>query len=308
MISHEPKYSPAATEGHVLVVNWSGIDDEAGNGTVKIAVISDVHGNLPALEAVLADIERWAPDEVIVNGDLVNRGPLSLPSLELLQGQLPGARYLQGNHEEFVLRCGRGEDDPDHPAFETRRFSHWTYAQLGEAVETIARWPDHLDLADPEGGSLHITHGSRLGKREGILPETGEAELREKLGDRRDLFIASHTHKPFVRRFNGTLVVNVGSVGSPFDRDPRAAYGRFTFDGRAWRAEIVRVAFDRARTERDYAESGFLEEAGPLARLMLTEFHHSRGHMGPWTRRYYDAVVRGEITVEEAVERYLAAL
>jgi diadenosine tetraphosphatase ApaH/serine/threonine PP2A family protein phosphatase len=111
-----------------------------------------------------------------------------------------------------------------------------------------------------------------------------------------------------VRRFGATLVVNVGSVGSPFDRDPRTSYGRLTYRGGGWKAEIRRLDYDRERAERDFADSGFIEVGGPLVRLMQAELAQSRGHMGPWTARYQRAVLERHITVAEAVEEYLASL
>ena len=275
---------------------------------MKIAVVSDVHGNRPALATVLADIERWCPDRLIVNGDLVNRGPYSLDCLRMLEQQFPAAHLLRGNHETFVLSCGTGRHDPQHPSFDLRRFAHWTYRQLGPAVTQLAGWADHLDLTDLEGGAVHVTHGSRLGNRDGISDRTADADLPAKLGEPRELFITSHTHRPLVRDFEGTLVVNTGSVGSPFDRDPRASYGRFTFHAGRWRAEIMRLAYDKAQAEREFVESGFVEEGGPLARMMLLELQQSRMHIGPWMRRYHQAVLEGEITVAEAVMEHFAAL
>lgn len=275
---------------------------------MKIAVFSDVHGNVPALEAVLGDIEAWGPDVTLVNGDLINRGPDSLGVLRLMQHRMPQAYCVQGNHEGFALRQVGRERDPEDPAFDLRRFSVWTAAQMGPELEQVRAWPHHLDLEDPDGGSVHVTHGSVLGNREGILPETGDEELRAKLGDPRELFIAAHTHRPLVRHFDGTLVVNIGSVGAPFDRDPRAAYGRLTFHSGRWRADIRRVPFDRQATERSFVDSGFLDGGGPLARLMLTELRHCRGHMGHFMRRYYQPILDGAITVRRAVDCYLAEL
>lgn len=271
---------------------------------MKIAVLSDIHGNLPALEVVLEDIERWAPDRVVVNGDLINRGPHSLECLELLRRRLD-PHLLQGNHEEFVRHCAGRAREPDSPTYDLRRFGHWTADRLGGALTQVAAWPGNLDLTDPDGGTIHITHGSRLGSRDGIHPGVGDDELAAKVGDPTHLFITSHTHKPLVRDFNGTRVVNVGSVGTPLDRDPRAAYGRFTFGRGGWAVEIVRLAFDRARAERDFRDSGFLEEGGPLTRLIHAELREARSLVGPWMRQYHDAVRAGEVTVAIAVERYL---
>lgn len=273
---------------------------------MKIAVLSDIHGNVPALTAVLEDIARWRPDQVIVNGDLVSRGPYSLECMRLLQTQFPLALYLTGNHETYVLRCADEPADPDSPTLDIDRFADWALRQLGPAIEEIRGWGDHLDLTDLEqGASVHITHGSRLGNRDGISTRTQDDELPAKLGTPRDLFVGSHTHKPLLRRFNGTLVVNTGSVGQPMDDDPRAAYGRFTLQTGRWQAEIARVAYDKAQAERDFVASGFLAEAGPMARLIYLELRQSHAHVGPWRNLYLDAVRNRQISVAESVAAYL---
>jgi len=100
---------------------------------MKIAVLSDVHGNVPALQAVLDDICAWQADTVIVNGDLVSRGPYSLECLRLMQTQFPAAHYTKGNHESYVLRCADTSTDPDSPTYDVDRFADWTVRQLGVA-------------------------------------------------------------------------------------------------------------------------------------------------------------------------------
>lgn len=275
---------------------------------MKIAVLSDIHGNVPALEAVLEDIVRWQADEVIVNGDLINRGPCSLAVLQLLQQELPDTHLLRGNHENWMLYTAEQGPQPNSPTFEIDRFAHWAVAQMGEALQEVAHWDDHLDVTDLEGGSLHITHGSRLGDRKGIPPECEGEELRQKLGDPRDLFVASHTHRAFSRYVDGNLVINTGSVGQPFDDDVRASYARLQFHNGRWDAGIVRLAYDRERAIADFETSGFLEEGGALTRLIFREFYEATMHVGPWRRQYLEAVKAGEIGVVESVERYLIDL
>lgn len=276
---------------------------------MKIAILSDVHGNVPALTAVLDDIEQWRPDQIIVNGDLVSRGPYSLECLRQLQTRFPQAHYLTGNHETYVLRCVDAPADPDSPTQDIDRFADWTVSKLGSAIEEIRAWGDHLDLTDlDQGASVHITHGSRLGNRDGISARTADEELPAKLGKPRDLFVGSHTHKPLLRHFDGRLVVNTGSVGQPMDGDPRASYGRFTLLAGQWQAEITRVVYDKAQAEQDFIDSGFLAEAGPLARLIYLELQQSRTHVGPWRRTYLDNIKARKISVVDAMEAYLRAL
>lgn len=276
---------------------------------MKIAVLSDVHGNVPALEAVLDDVDRWGADRIIVNGDLINRGPCSLECLRLLDDRRIPVLRIKGNHECFVVDSADRPMDPGEPLYDFYCFGYWTAYRLGPAeVDRIRGWGEHLDLNDPKGGSLHITHGSREGNRSGIHPETPDGQLLRKLGDPRDLFVASHTHKPLLRRFRGTLVVNTGSVGQPFDGDPRSAYARIECNDGQWQARIARVPFDRQRALRDFETSGFLAECGPLARIVYHELEHAQMHLGRWTGLYYEGVKAREISVADAARDYLQSL
>ncbi len=272
---------------------------------MKLAVISDVHGNVPALQMVLEHIERWGPDQIIVNGDLINRGPYSLQVLRLVTDRFPDSIFLKGNHEDFVLNCGTGEEPTFGPVYEMRRFSHWTYSQLGSEMDAISDWEESLDLDGLDGGRLHITHGTRLGNRDGITPRTEDRELPKKLGSGADMFITSHTHWPFVRKYNGATVVNSGSVGSPFDRDYRASYAQISYSQGRWMADIIRLDYDKKQAERNFELSGFLDAGGPIARLILMELHHARGLIGLWIREYEDAVIAGEISLEKSVDMHL---
>ncbi|MBE0511407.1 MAG: metallophosphatase family protein [Chromatiales bacterium] len=275
---------------------------------MKIAVLSDVHGNTPALQAVLADIQAWGADSVIVNGDLVNRGPCSLAAWGLLQALRENVYLLRGNHENWVLHAAAHDPNPHSPTHEIDRLVHWTVAQLGNALPSLHAWADHLDLDELDGASLHITHGSRLGDRKGIQPECEGEELRQKLGDPRALFVVSHTHRAFRRELDGNILINTGSVGQPFDGDVRASYARLQFWRGRWQGEIRRVAYDREQAIRDFEQSGFLDQAGALAPLIFREFVEAQMRVGPWRRQWLARVQAGEISVAEAVQAYLKGL
>lgn len=271
---------------------------------MKIAVLSDVHGNLPALQRVLEDIGDWQPERVIVNGDLLSRGPCSLAVLQALEAYHLPVTPLRGNHENFLLYLRDHPPSPASPTYEMDRFALWTVAQLGDELERVIRWDDHVDMEELEGGSLHITHGSRMGDRHGIHQEISDEELVGRLGDPRDLFVASHTHRPFTRRFEGRLIVNTGSVGQPFDGDTRACYIRLHFTAGSWREEVVRVSYDRERAARDFYDSGFIEGAGPFGELIMQEFKQARVLVGPWRARYLERIRAGAISVTDALSEY----
>jgi predicted phosphodiesterase len=274
---------------------------------MKVAVLSDIHGNMPALQTVVADVDGWLPDVVVVGGDIVNRGPLSGQCLDLLlrRRDADGWHLLRGNHEQMVLECG----DPDRPlagpGYDIARFAHFALAQVNGAVDELRALPDIFERPGPNGDLLRIVHASMRSNRDGIYPMTTDDEMRRQIAPAPAVFVTGHTHRPLLRRIDRTLVVNIGSVGSAFDDDRRAAYGRFTWDDGQWRAEIIRIPYDYAQIEIDYAQSGFLEHGGPLAQLMLVELRIARGLIHRWASRYEEAVRAGELTLEESVRLIL---
>ena len=115
--------------------------------------------------------------------------------------------------------------EPGTPAFAIHQHTYWTAGQLSGLVAAFGELPDRVDLdfAEPAGRASCV-HASLLGNRDGIYPETDDAELAAKVDGGARLFAVGHTHRPLIRDLGGTLVVNVGSVGLPFDGDRRAGY------------------------------------------------------------------------------------
>jgi predicted phosphodiesterase len=274
---------------------------------MKVAVLSDIHGNLPALQAVVDHIDRWAPDIVVVDGDIVNRGPESGACLKLVaqRRDRSGWHLLRGNHEDFVLDCGDPDRPLSGPAYEMTRFAHFALAQVDGLANELHTMPDMFERPAPNGDLLRIVHASMRNNRDGIYPMTLDDQLREQIAPAPAVFVTGHTHRPLMRRLDNTLVVNIGSVGSSFDGDRRAAYGQFTCRGGCWAAEIVRLDYDYDQIERDYVQSGFLEEGGALAQLMLVELRKARGLIHRWASEYEELVLSGRVTLEESVRRLL---
>lgn len=277
---------------------------------MRVAVFSDVQANIQAMEVVVDDIRRWDPDLVIMAGDLVNRGPSNRECLESFDALRREAGWLpvQGNHEEWVLRCF---ERPPLDALDAgmRRFTDWAAAQIGAAqAPLLAGWADHLCFQDPADGWVHVTHGSMKGNRAGISQSIPDEMLDERLPEEVTLFIGGHTHKVHRRRYRDIDVVNVGSVGSPFDRDERAAYGRFEFRDGRWDTRLVRLPYDRAATDRAFHTSGFLDEGGPLARIIYQEWRRADLLIRYWGQRYQAAVLAGDIDLEESVNEFLSEL
>jgi putative phosphoesterase len=204
---------------------------------MRIAIVSDVHGNLIALEAVLEDLERQRPDLVVHGGDLAFNGPRPAESVERIR-QLgwPGVR---GNMDE-ALETHRGR----HPSID------WAREQLGEERN---RWLQELALEWRHDDEVALVHAVPGDLWKAVGREADDAELRAvygPLGAR--LAVYGHIHRPYVRELGDLTVANTGSVGLPFDGDPRASY-LLVSDGRP---EVRRVAYDVERAVRDVEASG----------------------------------------------------
>jgi diadenosine tetraphosphatase ApaH/serine/threonine PP2A family protein phosphatase len=216
-----------------------------------MALIYDVHGNLPALEAVLADARARDVADYVIGGDMSLFGPFPSETIGRLR-ELDGARWLRGNGERWTDAPGEAPDNAFVPgAIEACR------QELGDVlVREFALLPESIDL---ENGT-RCWHGSPVSDVRSFLPEPAddEEELLDGVTDRRLVF--GHTHLPFARTAaNGVALVNPGSVGMPFDGDPRAAYALLHDDGTI---EHRRVAYDheasaaavRERFDGEWAE------------------------------------------------------
>lgn len=277
---------------------------------MKVVIFSDVQGNLPAMEEAISRIQDWGPDLVVMDGDLVNRGPSSLACLERFDQLRRELNWLpvKGNHEAWILRCGR-EPPKDALDAEMRRFADWTYRQVRPRIEALEGWPDHLCFHGGDDASwVHVTHGTMASNRQGISASVSDDDIRGTLPPDVALFVTAHTHRPLARVVDGTPILNVGSVGSPFDGDPRGSFARLEMHRSGWQWEIVRFDYDRDQAERDFHDYGFIEEGGPLARILFEEWRRASLLMPRWRRDFEPAVLAGERPLQPAVDEFLAGI
>jgi predicted phosphodiesterase len=275
---------------------------------MKIAVIADIHGNYQALITVLDHLDRWNPDQVLVLGDIVNRGPRSKDCLHLIQERerLQDWLIIKGNHEGYVLQFLDPAFSRTGPEFELRKVIFWTYQSLNESeLKYLNELPENLRFDLKDGQSIVGYHASTAGDRVGIYPESTPGELKEKIDDSANLFLVGHTHQPLIRLYNDTIISNVGSIGLPFDGDKRAAYGQFIYHNKEWKGEIIRVEYDLSEASKDYHETGFIPDGGPMAELILAELKLGWPQLSSWFGRYESLVMSGELSVKKAVESFL---
>jgi putative phosphoesterase len=184
---------------------------------VKIAALYDIHGNVPALEAVLAEVEAEEVELIVIGGD-VAYGPLPAETLDRLAALGDGVRYVMGNGDrELVDTFDRGSREDDQYA-EQRA---WTVQRLSRAHR------DSLAGYEPtvSAGGVLFCHGSPRSDTETITILSDDERVAPMLdGISEDVIVCGHTHRQFDRRVGAKRLLNAGSVGSPYEGDPDARW------------------------------------------------------------------------------------
>jgi len=191
---------------------------------MRVAALYDVHGNLPALEAVLADVALEDVDVILLGGDVIV-GPMPCETLDLLLQLGDGVRFLAGNHEREVVEILAGGPDPTGLPPDWAVLQRWAAGQLTSAHrEAIERFEREIVL-DVDGlGPTRFCHGSPRRDDEILTSITPDDAVREACsGVREPTIVGGHTHVQFDRRAGGRRLVNAGSVGLPWER-PAGAY------------------------------------------------------------------------------------
>jgi predicted phosphodiesterase len=218
---------------------------------VRVAILSDIHGNAVALEACLADLAAaGGADRIVAAGDLCMDGPRPRKVLRRLKEA--GAHAIRGNTDRMIAL-----DDPAMYDAVEREEIIWQRGALGQ--DWVA-WLGAAPMTVAVGGGpdgLFITHATPKRDDEHVWPDAGDAQLEaitEGVVQRTIAF--GHLHFPYVRTWRDRTFVNVASAGLPKDGDPRAHYVILTQQSGGWSIRSRRVAFDVDKVERQIRKSG----------------------------------------------------
>ena len=216
----------------------------------RVAVLSDVHGNAVALEAVLADVRRETPDLVVFGGDLT-WGPLPRETLDIVRSLELPVVFVRGNAERALLEP---EDEPTERAMWLReRHSADDLAYLGRFVASVAVVVDGL-------GPTLFCHGSPRSDEEVVTPRTPERRVRAMTeGVAEHVVVSAHTHMQFDRDVAGIRSINAGSVGMPYE-DERGAF---------WAMLGPDVELRRTEYSLERAVAAYRATDDPLAEQMV---------------------------------------
>lgn len=257
-----------------------------GSEKARLAILADIHANLPALETVLADLDQFDVQGMLVAGDITG-GPQAGEVIQKLRSL--DALMVRGNGEEYLLDYHWGRSPAvwyHEPLWASLR---WAYAQLDEEeLAYLAGLPAQRIVRIDGATPVRMVHGTPWSTRQflypggdpvalaafsqaGLLPPDGHVPcLAEVLdGLQESVLICAHSHIPWVQEYGGLLVVNPGSVGAPNNGNPRAQYALLTWDGHQWRAELRDVPYDLALVRQAYCDSGLLAAGGVMAAAFL---------------------------------------
>lgn len=183
---------------------------------MRVAVLYDIHGNLPALEAVLADVRAANAHQIVVGGDVLP-GPLPRETLDCLLGLDLPVRFIRGNGDRVVLAQMRGTEPAEVPE-QFREGIRWNAQRLSPEHENVlASWPATLRLEIAGLGDVLFCHATPRNDTDIFTRLTSEASLRPIFqGIDADLVVCGHTHMQFDRMIGDLRIVNAGSVGMPY--------------------------------------------------------------------------------------------
>ena len=226
----------------------------------SVAALYDIHGNLPALEAVLAELEADPPGAVLVGGD-VCAGPMPVAVLRRLR-TLPWPVYwLRGNADRAVVMGYDGTMPPelqDHPLFEG---DAWAASFLSREERDFLDGFPALQALDVEGlGDVLFCHGTARSDEERVTVVTPPERLARILDEAgTELLVCGHTHRQFDRTVGRGRMVNAGSIGRPYEHQPGAYWLRLGPDSR-----LMRTPYDTASADAAFHASGY-----PAAELIF---------------------------------------
>jgi putative phosphoesterase len=234
----------------------------------SIAVISDIHGNITALDAVLAELQSKPCDIVLCTGDLVGYGPRPNEVIERIRSlDIP---TVMGNYDEAVgfklPACGCHIDDPCQKQLSNHSLK-WSFDNTSAGNREFLRsLPEALSL-DLFGKKIMLIHASSDSISEYIYEADDEriSQLLEEMDE--DIYIYGHTHLPFSKNMGQKWLINAGSVGRPKDKDNRAGYIRLKIRDNNIEAEICRVPYDIEKVVADIEASGLDLYFGDFLRM-----------------------------------------
>jgi putative phosphoesterase len=240
---------------------------------MRLAILADVHGSIPALETVLEEIKDEMVDGLIVAGDMVG-GPNPLEVVNRLRGL--GALMIRGNNENYLVRFATGKAPDWWYTARQWSFMHWNYHRMDEdTLNFIKELPEQCVLDFDGTDPIRVVHGSPGSASELVYPEKDMAPLEIALEMVSEpVLIFGHTHVPWQVQLNGRLALNPGSVCGTFMGKTGGSYAILSLEHHRWEVEHHEVHYDISLARKAFEDTGLLEEGGAIAERWLHDLEH----------------------------------
>jgi putative phosphoesterase len=227
---------------------------------MKVALIGDIHANLPALEAVLAHIQEQQVEAVWHVGDFVGYGPFPNEVVQLLRKR-EDVLSIVGDHDRNVLQFKQKQDKwrKSKPP-EKYQALKWAYQSLSKKNRKYLRFLSQRLRLKAKGHRILLTHGSPASDTERLTPDVPDDHLRELAAmAKADIIIVGHSHEPFARQVDEVWFINTGSVGRAGDGDSRASYAILEIESDDIQVQFFRISYDVERTVTAIRDNGLPE-------------------------------------------------
>jgi putative phosphoesterase len=240
---------------------------------MRLAILADVHGNLPALEAVLNDLRNDSIDGFIVAGDMVG-GPNSVEAIERLREL--NAWMIRGNNDNYLLKFASGSAPDWWFTSHQWAFSRWCYQHTDPGtVDFLHSLPEQRVIELPGASAIRVLHGSPRSVTELIYPDQDISLLDLALEMTAEpVLVFGHTHVPWQMRRNGRLALNPGAVSGSLVKAACANYAIISWKNGQWEVDLRGVEYDIAALRACFHETGLLEAGGAFARAALFDFEN----------------------------------
>jgi len=247
---------------------------------MRLAIIADIHGILPAVDAVLLELSQEHIDGLIVAGDMV-AGPNSVEVVNRLRGH--NCWMIRGNQENYILRYASGSAPDWWLTCKQYAFIRWNYENMDDDTINFLRSLPEQERIELSGiDAIRVVHGSPSSATELIFPDEDISKLDNALQQVSEgVVVFGHSHQAWAIERNGKLAINPGSLSMSFDGEQYGTYALLTWENQRWSAEIRKLRYDFKLLRQAYIETGLLEKGGAISRCCLVSIESGVNYLPP---------------------------
>jgi putative phosphoesterase len=258
---------------------------------MRIAVLADIHGNLPALETALKEIEDDKVEGFIVAGDMIG-GPNPVEVINRLRDL--DAWMIRGNNENYISQFASGEAPTWWYTARQWSFMHWNFQRMDqETLEFLQSLPDQKTIGISKTDPIRIAHGSPRKISELVYPDKDITILDIALQMISEpVLILGHTHIPWQMQRNGQLALNPGSVCATLTGKTGGSYAILSWKSNHWEVELRELNYDISLVKKAFEDTGLLSEGGVFAERWLHDIETGENTLPLFVDYAYEQAVK----------------